>query len=301
MKAVADLSRMEAYHDPAGYGSPIAHSGRLIGVAALVYLLSAPVSFAAGTDTATGTGSTPDETDGWIITLSGSLEYGPRYPGSSKGSLGGAPSFDFRRFGDPDENSAADDNLDYSLLDLGRFEAGPVLGFRDRRSIADDSRLDGLHTIDWSVDLGIFAQYWLVPDKLRLRTEVRQALSNGSGLAVDMGADWFIEPSEGWTFSVGPRLSFGNGRYMKQYFSVSGREAAANGQVTPYDAGGGLKSVGAMISASYDLTPTWNIQVYDRFDRLLGDAADSPLTRTFGSANQNIIGISLSKSFAVRF
>lgn len=245
-------------------------------------------------------GVSPDA-PAWIITIGGSAEYGPVYPGSSKNGLSGLPSFDIRRFGEPDENSAPDDNLDYSLIDLGRFEAGPVLGLRDRRSISDDTRLGGLHTIDWGVDLGVFAQYWLVPDTLRLRTEVRQALSNGSGLAVDIGADWFIQPAEGWTFSMGPRLSFGNGRYMKQYFSVSDAEAAANGNVDPFQANGGLKSVGATISATYDITPSWSIQVYDRFDRLVGDAADSPVTRKFGSASQNIIGVSLSKSFAVRF
>jgi outer membrane scaffolding protein for murein synthesis (MipA/OmpV family) len=271
-------------------------------VAAFIFLATAAFSqdqpaAAADVAVAAATDKTPD----LIITIGGSAEYGPIYPGSSKSGFGGMPSFDIRRFGEPDENSAPDDNLDYGLINLGRFEAGPVLGIRDRRSISDDTRLGGLHTIDWGIDLGIFAQYWLVPDTIRLRTEVRQAVSNGSGLAVDVGADWFIQPAEGWTFSIGPRLSFGNGRYMKQYFSVSDAEAAANGSVGAFQASGGLKSVGATISASYNITPSWTIELYDRFDRLVGDASDSPVTRVFGSENQNIIGISLSKSFAITF
>jgi MipA family protein len=246
--------------------------------------------------------ASPDRApDGWIVTLGASVEYGPKFPGSKHDGFSALPSFDIRRFDEPDEPSAPDDNLDYSLLDIGRFEAGPVLGIRDGRSQSDDNRLQGMHAVHWDVDAGIFAQYWAIPNQLRFRTEVRQAVSNGSGLIVDLGADWFQPLGEKWLFSAGPRASFGNGSYMRKYFGISAAEAAQNGVLPAFDAGSGLKSVGFTVSASYDVTPTWTLQVYNRFDRLIGDAADSPITSKFGDKNQNVIGISLSKAFNVSF
>jgi len=236
----------------------------------------------------------------WIVTLGGSVEYGPRFPGADRYGFSAMPSFDIRRFGEPDENSAPDDNIDYSVVDLNGFELGPVLGFRDGRSQSDDGRLKGLDTINWDVDVGIFAQYWIVPNRFRLRTEVRQAISNGSGLVADFGADWFQPVSDKWILSAGPRVSFGNDAYMHRYFSVSPFEAARSGTLPSFDASAGLKSVGFVASASYALTPTWTFQVYDRFDRLVGDAADSPIS-AIGSANQNVIGVSLSKAFNISF
>lgn len=242
-----------------------------------------------------------DGKSGFVVTLGGNVEYAPSYPGSSHQSLGAIPSFDIRRMDEPDENSAPDDNIDYSLFDAENFEAGPVLGFRDRRSVVDDERLGGLRKIEWSPDFGIFAQHWLVPDKLRLRTEVRQALFNESGIVADFGADWYMQLTDDLTISVGPRLSAGSSRYMKTYFSVSDAEAASNGAVTAFQASGGLQSAGLTIAASYQVTPTITMGVYNRFDRLLGDAADSSITQAFGRENQNTIGVSLTKSFQVSF
>lgn len=237
----------------------------------------------------------------WIVTLGASVEYGPKFPGSKHDGFSALPSFDIRRFDEPDENSAPDDNIDYGLIDLGRFEAGPVVGIRDSRSQSDDDRLKGIHSVDWDIDAGVFAQYWAIPNQLRFRSEIRQAVSNGSGLVIDVGADWFQRVGDRWLLSAGPRASFGNGAYMREYFGISSSEALQNGALPAFDAKGGLKSVGFTVSAAYDVTPTITLQIYDRFDRLTGDAADSPITSKLGSENQNVIGISLAKAFSVSF
>jgi MipA family protein len=41
--------------------------------------------------------------------------------------------------------------------------------------------------------------------------------------------------------------------------------------------------------------------VFQRFDRLLGDAAASPITRRFGSPDQFTFGLGANYSFAVRY
>lgn len=86
-------------------------------------------AFAA--DTSAPIASSPST---FVITLGGAVEYGPKYPGSGHNAFSALPSFDIRRFDEPDENSAPDDSISYGLIDLGGIEIGPALGFRDGRS-----------------------------------------------------------------------------------------------------------------------------------------------------------------------
>ena len=206
-----------------------------------------------------------------------------------------------RRFGEGSEYSAPDDSFDYPLIEWRGFELGPVGGYRGSRSASDDSALEGLHDIDWSVEAGIFAQYWLVPNRLRLRVEGRQALHENYGFVADFFADVFQPIGSRIVLSAGPRLSLGDTSYMRNNFGITPEEAAANGSLPPFELGGGLKSVGFMVSADYQFTDTMSLQVYDRYDRLVGDAADSPIVKDIGSANQNKIGITLRRSFELRF
>ncbi len=276
-------------------------------LAILTLMLPFPV-LAAALDRASGATDLSDAANegdpaqgGWIVTLGASGELGPKFPGAAHYGVSVMPFFDIRRFGEPAENSAADDNIDYGLFDVAGIEIGPVLGFRDSRSTSDDSRLKGLRALNWGVDGGLFAQGWPIADRLRVRSEVRQALNNDTGLVVALGADWFQPLNDRWLLSAGPRASFGNRLYMRKYFGVTDAESTANGVLPSYQAEGGLQSVGFVVSASYAVTPDMTVQFYNRFDRLTGDAADSPITSSLGSRNQNVFGIAISKAFTVRF
>lgn len=235
---------------------------------------------------------------GLIVTLGASVEMAPDYPGARRQGLGALPSIDIRRFDEVEELSAPDDGIDYGLLDIAGFELGPVIGFRDRRHSAA-AGLKGLHDVAFDVDAGVFLQTWIVPDRLRFRTEIRQALSNGSGLQADTGIDWFARLGEDWTLAIGPRLSFADASYMQSYFGVSASDAASSG-LSAFHPGAGLKSVGLAASVSYQISPAWSLDLYDRLDDLTASAAKSPVTTSnSGSSLQNTAGISLSHSFSL--
>lgn len=237
---------------------------------------------------------------GFIVTLGTSVELAPDYPGARRPGITALPSIDIRRFDEVEELSAPDDSIDYGLLDTAGFELGPVIGFRDRRN-STAAGFPGLHNLSFDVDAGIFLQTWIVPEQLRFRTEARQALSSGSGLEVDAGIDWFKRLGDDWMLSLGPRLSFADASYMQSYFGVSPREAASSG-LSAFNAGGGIKSVGLAASASYQISPTWSLDIYDRLDDLVENAAQSPITKSgVGSRWQNTLGVSLSHSFSVDF
>ena len=237
----------------------------------------------------------------WIITLGGSVEYGPSYEGSKHLSSSGMPSFDLRRLGEAPEYSAPDDNIDFGLFDIGGVEIGPVVGLRGGRSAFGESELRGLHSVQWNLDAGVFAQYWPIEDRLRVRAETRQALWGGDGSLADVYLDWFQPLGDRWLLSAGPRLSLASGTYMRNNFAVSAEEAANSGRVEAFDANGGLKSIGFTVAATYSLSPAWSVQVYNKYSRLVGDAADSPITSKLGSADQNVVGITLSHSFQIGF
>ena len=74
-------------------------------------------------------------------------------------------------------------------------------------------------------------------------------------------------------------------------------EAALNGQVTPYDPSGGITSVGATLGASYNWSEQWSTTAYVTYKHLVGDAADSPIVKQFGSENQVGVGLTVSYSF----
>jgi outer membrane scaffolding protein for murein synthesis (MipA/OmpV family) len=88
---------------------------------------------------------------------------------------------------------------------------------------------------------------------------------------------------------------------MRGNFGISASRAAKNGHVSAFDANGGLKSVGFTVAATYTISPAWSVQVYEKYNRLVGDAADSPITSRFGSPDQNMIGFTLNRTFNIDF
>lgn len=240
----------------------------------------------------------PAAHSGFIVTLGASIESSPDYPGARRTGISALPSIDIRRFDEVEELSALDDGIDYGLLDVAGFELGPVIGFRDGRHSAA-AGLPGIHDLSFDVDAGVFLQTWLLADQLRFRTEIRQALSNDSGLLVDMGIDWFRRLNDDWTLAIGPRLSLADASYMQSYFGVSPGEVTLSG-LSAFHPGSGLKSIGLTASVSYQISPTWSLDLYDRLDDLRGAAAHSPITMSNeGHRLQNTVGFSLSHSFSL--
>ncbi|MGO4705250.1 MipA/OmpV family protein [Microvirga sp. 2MCAF38] len=232
---------------------------------------------------------------GWIVTLTGQGEVGPSYPGSNKFSGFGYPSIDYRRVGEPPRWIAPDDGIDFTILNVSGFRAGPVVRFESGRYLSSDRRLFGLRKVNWSIEPGLFVEYWPA-NWLRARAEVRYGVNGFDGFVGDLALD-LIGREGPYTFSVGPRMSFGDSNFTEAYFSVTPFEASLNGLVTPFKANGGVTSAGVLASASYKWSEQWTTTVYAGYRRLVGDSADSPITRRIGSPDQFLVGASLSYSF----
>lgn len=232
---------------------------------------------------------------GWIVTLKGNLRVGPEYPGAEDFGIVAFPSLSFRRAGTPERFSAPDDGLSFSFLEESALRIGVVGRFQGGRYLEDDRRLFGLEKIDWAVEPGIFVEYWPV-EFLRARAEIRRGFGGHEGFVADLGLD-VVQRFGAFTVSVGPRLALGDNEFTRTYFGVTPLEAALNGQVTAYRPSGGLTSVGATAGATYEWSPQWATTAFVSYKRLVGDAADSPIVKRFGSENQVGFGLTVSYSF----
>jgi outer membrane protein len=67
-----------------------------------------------------------------------------------------------------------------------------------------------------------------------------------------------------------------------------------------YRPGGGIHGVALASGLSYQFNPTWGVFGYARYERQVGDAADSPIVlSSFGSRNQISGGIGLNYTFTI--
>lgn len=235
--------------------------------------------------------------DGWIVSLGAQLQGSPGYVGSSKFSPGGSPIFAIRRPDEPETFSAPDDNLEITLFGNRQYAAGFVGNVDFGRYRDGDRQLTGLNKVRWAPEAGAFGEYWPIIDRLRLRGEVRYGFGT-DGFISELGADW-IQRYRAFTLSFGPRAYIGDNNYMMSYFGVTPQEARMNGDVRPYKIGGGLQAVGIQASLRYKFNKTWDAGVFGQYNRLGDEAANSPVTRKFGSADQIIFGINFKYSFRV--
>jgi outer membrane protein len=118
-------------------------------------------------------------------------------------------------------------------------------------------------------------------------------------LVGSLGADHFWRDGDKYAVTLGPRLLFSDDRYQRAYFSVSPAAALATG-LPVYRPSGGIHAVALAGGVQTQFGPRWGLFGYARGERLVGDAAKSPLVRAYGSRNQLSAGLGLSYVFRVK-
>lgn len=230
-----------------------------------------------------------------IRVMAGPQAY-PAYPGADDLRIGALVGLDRARGDEPFPFEAADDSFGFHLVRSDGFSVGPVVSWQWSRT-AEDVGTE-LPKVGFSLEAGGFAQYEL-GDRFRLRAELRKGLSGHKGWTGTAGADAIFRDGDKWLFAVGPRVTWADNRYNDAYFSVAPADAAASG-LPAYDAGGGIQAVGATATFLTQLSPRWGLYAYAKYDRLTGDAADSPIVRAYGSRDQVSGGLALSYTFEWR-
>jgi len=175
------------------------------------------------------------------------------------------------------------------------YRVGALVGRESGRDEDDNDNLEGLGDVDSGWSAGLFGRYDIT-ERVRLQAEGRQEFAGGhSGLVVDAGAEVTL-PFNSPLLRAYAGVTYASSDYMEEFFSISNKQSAASGKPT-FDADAGIKNVTLSLSAGYDITDNWVIGAIIRYDRLVGDAEDSPIVDDGGSRDQFTGGVSLAYQF----
>lgn len=218
--------------------------------------------------------------------LGGGVGVAPEYEGSSDYEV--KPVFNGRII-----------SLNLGVLNLGGgqadgFSVGPSFRYLGERDAGDDPLLAGIPAVDDSLELGLRIGY--ETEYTRVFGQARYGVTGHNAVTGELGADLVmrpvLRPGESTEFSIGPRLSFGDDDYMDTYFSVpTGATFLA-----PYNASSGFKSAGVEATLRHDFSERWAVETSVGWNRLIGDAADSPIVRA-GSEDQFLGRFAIIRKF----
>ncbi|RYY25432.1 MAG: MipA/OmpV family protein [Sphingomonadales bacterium] len=217
----------------------------------------------------------------------------PSFPGSRDHSVRPYWDLSIARGDTPFEYEAADEPFGFPLIKTGGFEFGPAINLESSRRRKDVGA--PIDEVGFSVEAGGFAQLWVAPG-LRVRAEARHGITGHKSLVGSLGADYVARDGDKWQFAIGPRVSLSDRGYQQAYFGVSPRVATATG-LPQYRPKAGVHAVGAIAGMHYALGDRWGVMAFAKYDRLVGDAGDSPMIRTYGKRDQLSGGLGLTYTF----
>ncbi len=232
-----------------------------------------------------------------IIELGAGVSTQPAYEGSSDYIVSGYPIVSLQYLSLP------------GLFDIGSpeeqrggFKLSPSFRFIDKRNAADYPELRGTRALDETYQLGLRAGYeFPIYDTFNVEVygEARYAFGEAEGFVGGAGFDLISRPTSVWEFKLGPTVTFADSDYMSTYFSVTPIESLASfGRLAAYEADSGFKSAGVRGSARYEFRPNWFLNANAAYERMIGDAEDSPIVKV-GSEDQFFAGIGLSHRFSL--
>lgn len=167
------------------------------------------------------------------------------------------------------------------------------------RSASDSPELAGLNDIDLAVELGLGLGY--TARNFEAFGVARYGAVGHESWVAEFGADVIARPNDRLTLTAGPRLFVGDDSYAGTYFGVTPAESAASGGAfAAFAPSGGALSAGFEIGATYSLNDNWGVSGAVRYDRLLNDAASSPITAQ-GSADQFSVRLGLVRRITLDF
>lgn len=274
--------------------------GRLSGAIAVFLVLVSPLAARAQTPSPLGEWQysagvplqkmfQPNRPD-WQVRLGVGAAFRPLYDGSDRYHMLVGPSIDIR-YRDLFFWSTGE-GLGMNVLqgENWRVSAAAVYDL-GRRGHDDPSRLNGLGNINPAPELKVAADYVISKEfPLDFRVAITRSFGGSNGWIADLGA-YMPMPGSSQTFFwfAGPSVTFADSNYMTSWFGINPAQAAASGY-RQYDANAGLKSAGFGVTLVWFVNKHWFMTADGSLKRLLGSAADSPITqsKTEGGCNVSV-------------
>lgn len=220
------------------------------------------------------------------------------YPGSSDMELQPDIKFGFLSFRSDKLNFGRTENAsgDPYARPVG-WATGVSFGNMSSRKASDYPELAGLENVPTSIEAGVGIGY-VFPNAELLATARYGVIGHNSWVG-GLRAFYVTRPMDRLAVRFGPRIEFGSDSYARTYFGVTPAEAS-NSAFSAYSPSGGLISAGLELIATYEVSDDWWLELGARWDRIDGDAADSPIVLQ-GSRDQAAIRLGIRRAFSLRF
>lgn len=226
------------------------------------------LAVAAGTGTARAEGSSPFSFSG---TLGGI--YAPAYEGSDK-QKGGA-LIDFNVSIRDGLFFAGTRGIGFAPINTETMSVKLAIGYGGGRKMKDDpGNLTGLGNIDDEALAIVSGEYRVG------QISFGADLTGGQdyGATVDFKVSTGVECTDRITIGGEISATYADSTNMQRYFGVTAAQSVASGKAV-YGAGAGIKSAGIGLTATFAMTDATAILFGARYDKLMGDAGRSPVTR----------------------
>lgn len=189
------------------------------------------------------------------------------------------------------------------LLGDSRVQVGPAFTFRGNRNSDKDGsgRVKRLNDVDSSIEVGGYVGYRFGGNQygqgeVAFDLTVTKDVGNGhDGLLGTAQMSYAAYRSQKFFLNVDAQSTFADKKYMRAFFGVTPEEALRSG-LAAYRPDGGMRDVGAGLTAGYQFNQRWGLIARAGANHYLGDAKDSPVVKE-GSKVQAVGGLTLSYRF----
>jgi outer membrane scaffolding protein for murein synthesis (MipA/OmpV family) len=230
------------------------------------------------------------QSEDWSIRIGALGIYKPDYEGSDDYELKGFPFIDITWRDTFFLN--VHKGLGAYIWNRNDFKLGLAINYTFGRDEDDSSDLKGLGDIDGGATANVFFK-WAIGDFALDGRYEEQITGQDTGFQVHLGLGYDLHVAEKVILKPSIRTTYASSDYMEEYFGVSPSQSTRSG-MSAYDAASGFKSLGFQIVAIYRLNQHWGIHASAGYDRLIGEAADSPVVK---DENQYRVSMGLSYKF----
>ena len=173
------------------------------------------------------------------------------------------------------------------------FYGGVFVRYTGGRSDHNDG-LEGLGDISRTFTSGAYLNYRY--EGIRLKTEVRHDFFNEGHDTILLASLGSRIPWNNPLFYVGVETTWASKKHMNTFYGIDNFQSLQSG-LSQYSADSGMRDVSLNLSSGYSFDDHWSISGQVSYRHLLADAADSPIVKDVGSANNFIVGLGLNYTF----
>lgn len=227
----------------------------------------------------------------WRVVLGAAVEDKPLYDGASLTRTFGGPVVNIR-YKDLAFASVGE-GIGLNLIHGDHYRGGLAVAYDLGRLESNDiEHLHGLGNIDRAAALKAFVSYAISKSfPMVLRADVRQIIGGADGMVADFDAYLPLPgSSRRLIMFAGPSFTYADHRYLQKEFGVTTAQSIASGYPV-YEVHAGSDAAGFGFSATGFVTEHWFINLDAAVNRLLGSAAESPITQ---KTTQHVVVLSLA-------